>query len=67
MSSGWVEFGPSRISTLGKQAGDRYQSAGDLAADLERFLHTYAPVFTASKVAGLIRQVIGEQAQVPAA
>ena len=55
------------MHALGKQAGDRYQSAGDLAADLERFLHTYAPVFTASKVAGLIRQVIGEQAQVPAA
>ena len=34
--------------------------------DLERFLHAYAPVFTASKVAELIRQVVGDPAQVPA-
>jgi serine/threonine protein kinase len=53
------------MHALAKQAGDRYQSAGDLASDLERFLHTYAPVFTAGKVAGLIRQVIGEPMQVP--
>ena len=28
---------------------DRYQSAGDFATDLERFLHAYSPVFTASE------------------
>jgi len=53
------------MHALGKGVGDRYQSAGDLASDLERFLHTYAPVFTAGKLAGLIRKVIGDPMQVP--
>jgi eukaryotic-like serine/threonine-protein kinase len=53
------------MHALAKQPGDRYQSAGDFASDLERFLHTYAPVFTAGKVAGLIRKVIGDPMQVP--
>src|SRR6185369_1583774 len=53
------------MHALAKQAGDRYQSAADLASELERFLHTYAPVFTAGKVAGLIRKVLGDPQQVP--
>ena len=34
-----------------KVPSDRYQSAGDFATDLERFLHAYSPVFTAGKIA----------------
>lgn len=48
------------MHALAKNAGDRYQSAGDLASDLERFLHAYAPVFTASKISGMIRHVLGD-------
>ena len=51
------------MHALAKAPGDRYQSAGDFASDLERFLHAYAPVFTAGKVAGLIKQVLGDPAQ----
>ena len=54
------------MHALGKGREERYQSASDLASDLERFLHTYAPVFTAGKVANLMRQVVGEPTQVPA-
>jgi eukaryotic-like serine/threonine-protein kinase len=53
------------MHALGKGVGDRYQSAADLASDLERFLHGYAPVFTAGKLAGLIRKVVGDPMQVP--
>jgi serine/threonine protein kinase len=53
------------MHALAKVPGERYQSAGDLATDLERFLHAYSPVFTASKLSGLMRQVIGEPIQVP--
>ena len=54
------------MHALAKLPGDRYQSAGDMASDLERFLHSYAPVFTAGKVAALIRTVIGDPLEVPA-
>jgi serine/threonine protein kinase len=50
------------MHALAKQPGDRYQTAGDMASDLERFLHTYSPVFTASKVAQLIKRVVGDPA-----
>ncbi len=53
------------MHALAKVPGERYQSAGDFATDLERFLHAYSPVFTASKIAGLIRKVIGDPLQVP--
>ncbi|MBS1122228.1 MAG: serine/threonine protein kinase [Deltaproteobacteria bacterium] len=53
------------MHALAKVPGDRYQSAADFATDLERFLHAYSPVFTTSKVAGLIRKVIGDPLQVP--
>ncbi len=53
------------MHALAKLPGDRYQSAGDLATDLERFLHGYAPVFTGSKIASLMRKVIGDPVEVP--
>jgi serine/threonine protein kinase len=54
------------MHALEKVPGERYQSAGDFATDLERFLHTYSPVFTASKIAALIRKVVGDPVEVPA-
>jgi eukaryotic-like serine/threonine-protein kinase len=48
------------MHALQRGAGERYQSAGDFATDLERFLHAYSPVFTAGKIAALIRQVLGD-------
>ncbi|NVB82927.1 MAG: protein kinase, partial [Kofleriaceae bacterium] len=53
------------MHALQKERGDRYQSASDFAADLERFLHTYSPVFTAAKVAGLIKNIIGGPIEIP--
>ena len=53
------------MHALQKVPGERYQSAGDFATDLERFLHAYSPVFTASKVASLIRKVVGDPMEVP--
>ncbi|HEY6175475.1 MAG TPA: serine/threonine-protein kinase, partial [Kofleriaceae bacterium] len=53
------------MHALDKVPGERYQSAGDLATDLERFLHAYSPVFTASKLSTLLRQVVGDPIQVP--
>jgi serine/threonine protein kinase len=48
------------MHALAKKADDRYQSAGDLASDLERFLHTYSPVFTATKLAAHLRRALGD-------
>jgi serine/threonine protein kinase len=53
------------MHALEKVPGERYQSAGDFATDLERFLHAYSPVFTASKLSTLLRQVVGDPMQVP--
>jgi len=53
------------MRSLAKIPGERYQSAGDFATDLERFLHAYSPVFTTSKLATLLRQVVGDPMQVP--
>jgi serine/threonine protein kinase len=53
------------MHALAKVPGERYQSAGDLATDLERFLHAYSPVFTASKLSTLVRHVVGDPIQVP--
>ncbi|HUS28954.1 MAG TPA: protein kinase [Kofleriaceae bacterium] len=54
------------MHALDKDRRNRYQSASDFASDLERFLHTYSPVFTASKVSTVIKQVIGAPTEVPA-
>ncbi|MDB4953074.1 MAG: serine/threonine protein kinase [Myxococcales bacterium] len=48
------------MHALAKMPGERYQSASDLASDLERFLHAYSPVFTATKLAGLMKQILGD-------
>ncbi len=54
------------MHALAKNANDRYQSAGDMASDLERFLHGYSPVFTASKLAAHVRKVLGDPVIAPA-
>ena len=54
------------MHALAKDPQDRYQSAGDMAADLERFLHGYSPVFTASKVAAHLRASVGDPVPAPA-
>ncbi|ACY18544.1 protein kinase domain-containing protein [Haliangium ochraceum] len=48
------------MRALAKDREERYQSAGDMATDLERFLHVYSPVFTGSKLAAFYRQVLEE-------
>jgi serine/threonine protein kinase len=53
------------MHALAKVPGERYQSAGDFATDLERFLHAYSPVFTAPKLSSLLRDVVGDPLQVP--
>jgi serine/threonine protein kinase len=46
------------MRALAKERDERYQTAGDMATDLERFLHVYSPVFTASKLADFFRSVL---------
>ena len=53
------------MHALDKDRRTRYQSAADFATDLERFLHAYSPVFTATKVAGIVKQIIGDPLEVP--
>ncbi|RMH41301.1 MAG: PEGA domain-containing protein [Deltaproteobacteria bacterium] len=45
---------------LQKNPDDRYRSAAELATDLERFLHVYSPVFSASKLAKFMADVLGD-------
>src|SRR4051812_10755210 len=53
------------MHALDKDRRNRYQSASDFASDLERFLHTYSPVFTSTKVAAVIKNVVGTPTEVP--
>ncbi|HEY5945728.1 MAG TPA: protein kinase [Kofleriaceae bacterium] len=53
------------MHALERDRNNRYQNAQDFATDLERFLHTYSPVFTATKVSQVIKQVIGDPQEVP--
>jgi serine/threonine protein kinase len=53
------------MRALQRKKEDRYQSAADFASDLERFLHAYSPVFTAAKLSGLLKQIVGEPEGVP--
>jgi serine/threonine protein kinase len=53
------------MHALAKVPGERYQSAGDFATDLERFLHAYSPVFTAAKLSTLMKQIVGDPVGVP--
>src|SRR5688572_5185570 len=48
------------MHALAKRLDDRYQSAADFATDLERFLHVYSPVFTASKLSAHLRRAVGD-------
>src|SRR6185369_2867473 len=48
------------MRALARQPDRRYQSAADLATDLDRFLHAYSPVFTATKLVSVMRQVFGD-------
>ncbi|HWN71622.1 MAG TPA: serine/threonine-protein kinase, partial [Haliangium sp.] len=50
------------MRALAKERDERYPNAGDMATDLERFLHVYSPVFTASKLAEFFRSVLLDDA-----
>jgi len=55
-----VELERIVMRALARMPGDRYQTAGDLAADLEGFLRTQSPVLYAPKLAGLVAHVLGD-------
>jgi serine/threonine protein kinase len=55
------------MHALAKKREDRYQTAGDMATDLERFLHAYSPVFTAAKVNAYTQKVLAEAEPPPPA
>jgi serine/threonine protein kinase len=50
------------MRALARERDERYPSAGDMATDIERFLHVYSPVFTASKLAEFFRAVLLDDA-----
>ena len=52
------------MHALERNKEDRYQTAADFATDLERFLHSYSPISTRTKVVALIKQIIGEPVQI---
>ncbi|MBP6633173.1 MAG: protein kinase, partial [Kofleriaceae bacterium] len=55
------------MHALARVPGERYQSAADMANDLERLLHTLAPAAGAGRVARWLRQVMGDPHAAPAA
>ncbi|MBP9085658.1 MAG: protein kinase [Kofleriaceae bacterium] len=54
------------MQALRKNPHERYQRAADMAVDLERFLHSYAPTFNSNKLVQLLRQTVGEPIEVSA-
>jgi serine/threonine protein kinase len=54
------------MRAVAKPLGERYQSAGELLADLERFLHACVPAFTRTKLSDLLHRVVGPPQPVPA-
>ncbi len=50
------------MRALAKQRADRYQTAAELATDLERFLHACSPVLYAPKLARLLERVLADVA-----
>lgn len=55
------------MHALKKRREDRYQTAGDMAADLERFLHAYSPVFRPARVVEFFTRVLAEDPPPPTA
>jgi serine/threonine protein kinase len=53
------------MRALAKRPDDRFRRAGELATELERFLHAYSPVFTAAKLSAFMREVLGERTMPP--
>jgi len=49
------------MRALAKDRNDRYQTANELATDLERFLHAYSPVFRAPKVSKWVNRVLEDE------
>jgi eukaryotic-like serine/threonine-protein kinase len=53
------------MNTLKKEREQRYRTAGDLASDLERFMHVYSPVFTAAKLSEFFHEVLDDEPPPP--
>lgn len=49
------------MRALAKQREQRYQTASDLAAELERFLHVHAPVFRPAMLSQFYDRVLGDE------
>ena len=47
------------MRALARKPENRYQTAADMASDLERFLHAHSPIFTPTKVTKWMDQCIG--------
>lgn len=49
------------MKALAKRPNDRYSTAGEMAADLERFLHKHSPLFNASTMTAWTSQILAEE------
>ncbi len=49
------------MKALAKRPNDRYSTAGEMAADLERFLHKHSPLFNASTVTAWTEQILADE------